>query len=763
LLYAIVNVEPEPLVGGEAEIPESVERVIGKALEKGPQNRYADAAELLEDLERAAEGEAVKGRLLRKGKRGRIIGAIAGAVIVLSALYFGFGNRGGRSPGEPDWQQTAAGMIAVLPFSYSGSAEHAHLGDGLMHLLGTTLDGTGDAHTVSSDVILRVVNQFDPEASHGNDIEVANTLGVNRYVRGDIVEAGGLLRISAGLHDRTLLSGDYVRASVAGDASDLFRLVDDLTEQLLVGQEPGPDQHFARLASMSSSLPALKAYLKGQQLDREWWATGNDSEEDQATKDALVKKTVEAYENAVDLDSTFSLAWYRLSRFMFGGESHEDSISMVAAAKAVETSDHLPPRERKLLNAWRAYIHGEVDEAEKLFKEILKIYPQDFQVLQDLCWVYLAYSHIYGLKYSAGLEFAERGLLYDPDNQELLANCGMSAIYERDWELFDRVDRETYWSYVNRPLAGLLRGDQKERRQIVESMRGEESKFLDTIVRNGEIYEPRLSEFEEIAALMISPEKGPEDRAYGHWRNAIWTAGRGRWQAAKIHLDSLAVLPRDENRHPVLWKGLLTALPYTPVAQSDLDEAHTQLKVWKPDTDKGRVVRLYTLGLLAFKMQSTELVLDYANKLESMPPILLVGSLPGDFAMGLHARVAMSQGLTEVALNNLLSAHRKIPFGPNFYSPTSLDWERYLQAELLKSLGRHEEALRWFHSLSNDLAMVYSSMPHLSLGETYERLGRLDEAVEHYEIFVDLWGDCDAELRPYLTQAEERLNDLRSH
>jgi len=38
--------------------------------------------------------------------------------------------------------------VAVLPFTVHGSGDLAYLGDGMVNLLGTSLDGAGDLHTV---------------------------------------------------------------------------------------------------------------------------------------------------------------------------------------------------------------------------------------------------------------------------------------------------------------------------------------------------------------------------------------------------------------------------------------------------------------------------------------------------------------------------------------------------------------------------------------------------------------------------------------
>jgi tetratricopeptide (TPR) repeat protein len=48
----------------------------------------------------------------------------------------------------------------------------------------------------------------------------------------------------------------------------------------------------------------------------------------------------------------------------------------------------------------------------------------------------------------------------------------------------------------------------------------------------------------------------------------------------------------------------------------------------------------------------------------------------------------------------------------------------------------------------------------LRLGELYERLGEREKASEYYSRFIELWKDCDPELRPRVADARRRLAAL---
>ncbi|MGD2216953.1 MAG: tetratricopeptide repeat protein [Gemmatimonadales bacterium] len=89
--------------------------------------------------------------------------------------------------------------------------------------------------------------------------------------------------------------------------------------------------------------------------------------------------------------------------------------------------------------------------------------------------------------------------------------------------------------------------------------------------------------------------------------------------------------------------------------------------------------------------------------------------------------------------------------------------ERYLMGELLDATGRSREALSWFASLGDLQAyeIAYVAPAHLRRAQIHERLGEPEEAAEHYARFIELWQECDPELRPLVEDAEARLAPLR--
>ncbi|RMF60753.1 MAG: hypothetical protein D6743_14550 [Calditrichaeota bacterium] len=134
-----------------------------------------------------------------------------------------------------------------------------------------------------------------------------------------------------------------------------------------------------------------------------------------------------------------------------------------------------------------------------------------------------------------------------------------------------------------------------------------------------------------------------------------------------------------------------------------------------------------------------------------------------DFALSVRAHVAWNEGHFQKALD-LLDRGEPEKWWP-FIARRAFEgqaYERYMRAELLKSLGRYEEALRWYQSLGIGRAFefVYLPVSHFKQAEVYEKLGQNEKAIENYGKFIEMWKDCDPELRSVVVEAEKSLERL---
>jgi tetratricopeptide (TPR) repeat protein len=83
------------------------------------------------------------------------------------------------------------------------------------------------------------------------------------------------------------------------------------------------------------------------------------------------------------------------------------------------------------------------------------------------------------------------------------------------------------------------------------------------------------------------------------------------------------------------------------------------------------------------------------------------------------------------------------------------EYDQFIRAELLYTLGRDGEALQTYRDIADQL--FHSGAPaHLRLAEIYDRQGERQKAREHYARFAELWKDADPALRPLVEEARRR-------
>jgi hypothetical protein len=183
------------------------------------------------------------------------------------------------------------------------------------------------------------------------------------------------------------------------------------------------------------------------------------------------------------------------------------------------------------------------------------------------------------------------------------------------------------------------------------------------------------------------------------------------------------------------------------------------------DTELGRPIQVeslreYTIGVLSYRLRDKALLAAAATKLQRLAVSRDATSLTRDLDRGLRARLAWMNGNTAEALRLVETLETSDSQGDVDVTPfASRAHERFLRGELLASLGRNEEALHWFGSLGYGSVseIPFRAPSHLRQAEIYERFGMRREATRHYSEFVKLWSNADANLRPMVDTARQRI------
>jgi len=229
------------------DLPRHMGRVIGRCLEKNPEQRYQSIKDVRNELQllrkeadsRALSATAVTASATHPPRRNWWPAVVLGGLAVGAwALWFALENRS-ASPGDTvagtktDSQAALAAAsgpsIAVLPFvNASGDPDQDYFSDGLTEELITQLSKYQELFVVARTSTLEYKDQsVDVRA-------VGESLGIRYVLQGSVQKAGDKIRLTAQLsdaHDGRQLWGESYDRDLT--ASDFFRLQDELTGEVL--------------------------------------------------------------------------------------------------------------------------------------------------------------------------------------------------------------------------------------------------------------------------------------------------------------------------------------------------------------------------------------------------------------------------------------------------------------------------------------------------------------------------------------------------
>jgi eukaryotic-like serine/threonine-protein kinase len=222
---AILNCPPVPAVRLNPVLPQKLEEVIDKALEKDRNLRYQHASEIRADLQRLKRetGSGRTGSIARPAVSSRwshprsaslllTVMAVAGLLAVGARFYL-------RHPA------TRINSIAVLPLeNLSGDPQQEYFADGMTDELITTLSQIG-VKVISRTSVMQYKGTKKPLP------EIAHQLNVDGIIEGSVLKAGSRVRITAqfiqATTDQHLWAQSYER-----DLRDVLEIQSDVARAI---------------------------------------------------------------------------------------------------------------------------------------------------------------------------------------------------------------------------------------------------------------------------------------------------------------------------------------------------------------------------------------------------------------------------------------------------------------------------------------------------------------------------------------------------
>ena len=371
LIYdAILNLGPRPPRTHNPNLPEGLELLILKSLEKDRDHRFQTAKDLMVELKRMKRDTDSSTRIApvivpekaaTSGNKA-LFWALGGLALLLAIGLAIFRPSSGTATGTID-------SLAVLPFENTqNDPEIDYLGDGIAETLINRLSPLPQLEVMARSTAFRYREKnVDPRA-------VGRELGVGAVLTGRIVRQGDNLNVQAELVDvanGTQIWGEQYNRAFA----DIVTVQNEIARQISQAlQLELAEDEAARVAKpVTADSKAYQAYWRG----RFHW--------NRRTVDDL-EKAIELFEEAKAADPEFALArvgiadsYLLLGAFYGNPEEHPPSVAMAKARTSARNALEIDPNlaEAHVTLAYIAFLHDwNWEVSERDFLRAIELNPR---------------------------------------------------------------------------------------------------------------------------------------------------------------------------------------------------------------------------------------------------------------------------------------------------------------------------------------------------------------------------------------------------
>jgi len=769
IMYSILNEDPQPVARYNNKVSPDLERIVSKALSKEKEERYQHIDDLLADLRRERKNlDYVKTTTLRQPlevakPRKRIApllvaGSAIAVLVVLILLFKPFQLK----VSTDDTAEAAENSLAVMYFENIRDPEDGnHTGEMLSNLLITSLSQIEGLDVISRERLYDIQQELGEADSRTISPSLATQLaqraGVKTMLLGSILQEQPELAVTLRLIE--VKSGKILGSQrLTGFSTDrIFALVDSLA--ILVRNDlnitPSPATESKSVAEVTSNSPeAYRSYIEGVELIKKFYHPEGRA----------------ALERAIELDSDFAMAYFRLcivNRFLGDNAGHRKALQ-----RAWELSNNVPEKERLQIQAtYIRRIENNPLKASEILEKLLQKYPHEQSAYSDLASVYNVLGN-----YEKSIQTYLTGLRYDPLDKSLWNDLAynyagsnrrkeaLEAVdnylslapgepnpYDSKGEIyfvFGEVDSALYWFHK----AVSFRSDFFTTQKL----------GYDALLRQD--YESAERYFQQFGS---TPDRFQKAQAENDLPSIPAHRGQLR-QAQKQMLRNLSSHQNQKLQGYVIDYDylMLALLAYETGDYSHmLEYSKTRTVELKQDPTE----LIYGRDLLAWawlKRGSPRISSQIMQKLEDDTRGKLAGlQVRYDYASAL---LAYEQGNYGDAVEKFQKAFQHLypNHAPQFHYAVSL----------LKT-GRVSEAIdelqrvTWWSPISSPPISLFflpttaywpiaAVKARYWLGVAYEQQDEEDKAIKEYETFLNIWKDADKDL-PEPIDAKARLAKLK--
>jgi tetratricopeptide (TPR) repeat protein len=532
---------------------------------------------------------------------------------------------------------------------------------------------------------------------------------------------------------------------VPGD--DIFALVDRLTVEiksdlsLPVEAMAELDRPVANVTTNSAE--AYRYYLEGLELGYKHYFA----------------EAERALRTAIELDSTFAMAYYRLAGIGQGADRRAHLTT------AVEFSANAGNKEKLIIEAYYDWVNGKPLKSLATSQELLKRYPDDKEVHQNLAILYG-----YGFRqfdkaifhYSRVIELDS---LYGPAYNALAYCYNDVGDFEKSiWAINKYIELEPDQANPYDSRGELYAANGKLDEAIASFEKAVEAKpdFYPSWGNLGlmHVYRRDYSEARRcFEKLLESPRRN--DRSTARYRLAMILVHQGRFERA-LDLFSQAVAT-DQMEKAEAWPKLYqTARIHAEIGAIDEAIAAMRLAMEGYAENRGLLIPLrhYHIQILA---ENGRLAQAERKLAEWKGTIALDDSASLSYWWIGAGCVERAKGNYKEAIEHFRASNQRFSgrgYNFGFRAHLMLAKTYSEDGQLGEAVNEYEQLLAVYSEGRLGWA-IESVKLHYYLGTAYEESGWNDKAVEQYKTFLDIWKEADSGLGA-VEDAKERLARLKT-
>jgi len=715
---SVLNRAPTPATRLNPELPEELERIIGKCLEKDRKLRYQHASEIGADLLRlkrdTGSRRRISGLQLAASSRTetRWIPIVAAAVIVLALIAAGvFYLRAAPKLSDKD---------TIVLADFANSTGDPVFDGTLRQGLTVQLEQSPFLRLVPEDRVQQTLSMMsqpaDARLTPQLAREVCQRTASAAVLEGSIVTLGNQYVLGLRAENcRTgrVLDDELVQAAKTEDVLDALSQMASKFRARVGESLSTVQQHDVPLEeATTSSLQALQAYSMG-------WKRNASAGADAA---------LPFFKRAVEIDPKFAMGYASLG--LFYGATGESNLAAENTRKAYELRDRVSDNERFFITAYYdGRATGNQEKAQQTCEQWEQVYPREWTPHGFLS------GFIYPVlgRYEKGVEAARKAIELAPDTYTGYYLLASNLVYLDRLAEAEDVLRRTSERKMEAPFLSsqrfdlaFLKGDSAGMQQEVAAAQGKpdaEDWIADrqafVLAYTGHLQEAkRLSQ----RASDLARQAGHRERAaLFETKAALWEAFFGNAPMAKRTAKDALELAK--NREVKYGAALVLAMA------GDASQAQSLANDLERDFPEDTSVRFYYLPSVR-----ASLALNHGDPSKAIEALQV--AVPYDLGTPRSATFAYFGALYPV----------------------------YVRGQAYLAARQGVEAAREFRKIVDHRGIVigdaFSALAQLGLARAYAASGDKAKARAAYQDFLTLWKDADPNI-PILKQAKAEYAKLQ--